>query len=242
LAEGIAAQRVLGTSDSEASGSGLIHPGGSRMKKFVIMGVQGSGKGTQAKMLVRDLDLIHISVGDLFRWHIQSRTKLGAQVKRIVTSGALVPDEIVEGLVAQRLEQHDWNHGFILDGFPRNTAQAEFFIERWDVDAVIVIEVPDAVVSERMLARRLCQVCARDYNLISNPPKIADQCDCGGKLVQRADDQPGPIRDRLKDYRAVTEPVIELFRKKEKVVIVDGTQTPDTVYRQIRAGLGMEGG
>jgi adenylate kinase len=110
------------------------------------------------------------------------------------------------------------------------------------VDAVIVIEVPDAVVSERMLARRLCELCGRDYNLISNPPKVKDKCDCGGRLVQRADDQPGPIRDRLKDYRTVTEPVVELFRKKEKVVVVDGTQAPETVYRQIRAGLSAHGG
>ncbi|MBN2370150.1 MAG: nucleoside monophosphate kinase [Vicinamibacteria bacterium] len=211
------------------------------MKKYVIMGVQGSGKGTQARRLVKDLDLIHISVGDLFRWHIQNRTRLGAQVKRIVTSGALVPDETVERLVAERLEQHDWNHGFILDGFPRNAAQAEFFLERWDVDAVVVIEVPDAVVSERMLARRLCESCGRDYNLISSPPKVKDTCDCGGRLVQRADDQPGPIRDRLKDYRAVTEPVIALFRKKEKVVVVDGTQAPESVYRQIRSGLDLDG-
>ncbi len=210
------------------------------MKKFVIMGVQGSGKGTQAKRLCQELNLIHISVGDLFRWHIQNRTKLGAKVKRIVSGGALVPDEIVETMVAERLEQHDWNHGFILDGFPRNTPQAEFFLERYDVDAVIVIEVPDDVVYERMLARRLCATCGRDYNLISNPPKTKDACECGGKLVQRPDDQPGPIRDRIKDYRTVTQPVIDLFKKKEKVAIVDGTQPVDRVWAEIREKLGLK--
>jgi adenylate kinase len=209
------------------------------MKKYVIMGVQGSGKGTQAKRLAAELDLIHISVGDLFRWHIQSRTRLGAKVKRIVSGGALVPDEIVEQLVSERLEQHDWNHGFILDGFPRNEPQAQFFLERYDVDAVIVIEVPDDVVYERMLARRLCSTCGRDYNLLSNPPAKKDACDCGGKLVQRADDQPGPIRDRIKDYRSVTQPVIDLFKKKEKVVVVDGTQPIDKVWDGIRQGLGL---
>jgi adenylate kinase len=209
------------------------------MKKYVIMGVQGSGKGTQAKRLCKELDLIHISVGDLFRWHIQNRTRLGAKVKRIVTGGALVPDDIVQALVAERLDQHDWSYGFILDGFPRNAPQAEFFLERYDVDAVIVIEVPDEIVYERMLARRLCSVCGRDYNLLSNPPKTKDACECGGKLVQRADDQPGPIRDRIKDYRTVTQPVIDLFKKKEKMVIVDGTKPVDTVWDEIKRGLGL---
>jgi adenylate kinase len=209
------------------------------MKKYVIMGVQGSGKGTQAKFLAKELDLIHISVGDFFRWNIQNRTKLGAKVKRIVSAGGLVPDEIVMDLVAERLDQHDWNHGFILDGFPRNEAQAQFFTERYDIDAVVVIEVPDDVVYERMLARRLCSKCGTDYNLLSNPPKVKDTCACGGKLVQRADDQPGPIRDRIKDYRTVTEPVIAVFKKKEKVVIVDGTKSPDEVRAQILKGLGL---
>jgi adenylate kinase len=209
------------------------------MKKFVIMGVQGSGKGTQAKFLAKEFDLIHISVGDFFRWNIQNRTKLGAKVKRIVSAGGLVPDEIVTDLVAERLDQHDWNHGFILDGFPRNEAQAQFFTERYDIDAVVVIEVPDDVVYERMLARRLCSKCGTDYNLLSNPPKVKDTCACGGKLVQRADDQPGPIRDRIKDYRTVTEPVIAVFKKKEKVVIVDGTKSPDEVRAQILKGLGL---
>ena len=211
------------------------------MKKYVIMGVQGSGKGTQAKTLAKDFDLIHISVGDFFRWHIQNRTKLGAKVKRIVSSGALVPDEIVIQLVGERLDQHDWNYGFILDGFPRNVAQAEFFTERYDIDAVIVIEVPDDVVYERMLARRLCEKCGRDYNLLSSPPKVKDTCDCGGKLVQRADDQPGPIRDRIKDYRTVTQPVIDLFKKKERVVTVDGTQSAEKVRAGILDGLGQKG-
>jgi adenylate kinase len=209
------------------------------MKKYVIMGVQGSGKGTQAKRLAKELDLIHISVGDLFRWHIQNRTKLGAKVKRIVSGGALVPDEIVQLLVTERLDQHDWNHGFILDGFPRNEPQAQFFLERYDIDAVVLIEVPDDVVYERMLARRLCSTCGRDYNLLSNPPSKKDTCECGGKLVQRPDDQPGPIRDRIKDYRTVTQPVIDMFKKKEKVVEVDGTQPVDKVWDEIRQKLGI---
>ena len=113
----------------------------SPVHKYVIMGVQGCGKGTQAKLLATDFDLVHISVGDIFRWHIQSHTKLAARIKRITAAGELVPDEVVEEVVRDRLEQHDWNYGFILDGFPRNRRQAEFFLESYDIDAVILIEV-----------------------------------------------------------------------------------------------------
>jgi len=107
------------------------------MYKYVIMGIQGCGKGTQAAMLAKDFNLVHISVGDIFRWHLQSHTKLAARIGRCTAAGELVPDEIVEEIVRARLDQHDWNFGFILDGFPRNRRQAEFFLESYDVDAVI---------------------------------------------------------------------------------------------------------
>src|SRR5262249_56582185 len=126
------------------------------MHKYIIMGVQGCGKGTQAKMLATTFGLVHISVGDIFRWHIQSHTKLAARIRRLTSSGELVPDDIVEEVVKQRLEQHDWNYGYILDGFPRNQHQAEFFLESYDIDAVIYIDVPDQVVTDRILNRRLC--------------------------------------------------------------------------------------
>src|SRR5262249_14559303 len=123
------------------------------MHKYVIMGVQGCGKGTQAKKLKEELDLVHISVGDTFRWHVQSHTKLGARIKRIVALGQLVSDDVVGEVVKSRLDQHDWNYGFILDGFPRNRTQAEFFLESYDVNAVIQIDVPDEMVMERILSR-----------------------------------------------------------------------------------------
>ena len=113
------------------------------MRKYIVMGPQGCGKGTQAKMLEKDFDLVHISVGDIFRWQVQHHTKLGAKVRRIVASGLLVSDDLVNEVVTERLELHDWNYGFILDGFPRNENQAVFFLERYDVDAVLLIEVPD---------------------------------------------------------------------------------------------------
>jgi adenylate kinase len=204
------------------------------------MGVQGCGKGTQAKLLKEAFDLVHISVGDIFRWHIQSHTKLGAQIKRIVDAGQLVPDDLVEGVVKQRLEQHDWNYGFILDGFPRNSPQAMFFLESYDIDAVLLIEVPDALVRERILNRRLCPKCGLDYNLIYHRPAIADRCDvCGTELTVRSDDSPDAVQKRLQDYHAKTQPILELFRRKELVIVVDGTQSVAEVQQDLRRHLGI---
>jgi adenylate kinase len=208
------------------------------MHKYIIMGVQGCGKGTQAKLLAEAFDLVHISVGDIFRWNIQSHTKLAAQIKRIVSGGQLVPDDIVEEIVQDRLNQHDWNYGFILDGFPRSHHQALFFLESYDIDAVINIDVPDNVVLERILSRRLCSQCGLDYNLIFHRPKDPGKCDiCGGQLVSRPDDTEAAIRKRLDDYHTQTEPTLALFKGKELVVNIDGTQKPDAVQAVIRKKL-----
>jgi len=209
------------------------------MRKFIVMGAQGSGKGTQAKLLCDAWDLVHISVGDVFRWHIQKHTKLGAKVKRIVAAGQLVPDDLVYVVVSERLALHDWNYGFLLDGFPRNVTQAEFFLEAYDIDAVIDIEVPRQVVIERILSRRLCSGCGLDYNLIFHRPSVPDTCDvCKGRLVQRQDDTPGAVEARLRDYDEKTRPILELFRRKEQVVTVDGTRSKDEVHQEIREKLG----
>jgi len=210
------------------------------MHKYILMGAQGSGKGTQAKRLQERFDLVQISVGDIFRWNIQNHTKLGARVRRHVASGELVPDEVVEEVVRARLEQHDWNYGFLLDGFPRSRAQAEFLLESYNVDAVILIEIPDALVYDRVLARRLCARCGLDYNLIQHRPKVAGVCDvCGGALVAREDDRPEAVRERLEDYHQKTEPVIELFRQRGLLVTVDGTKPPDEVEEEICHAIGL---
>jgi len=210
------------------------------MRKYIVMGPQGCGKGTQAKMLEADFDLVHISVGDIFRWQVQHHTKLGAKVKRIVASGVLVPDDLVNEVVTERLELHDWNFGFILDGFPRNENQAVFFLERYDVDAVILLEVPDPLVLERIMSRRLCSNCGLDYNLIFHRPAVADVCDvCKGKLVARADDNPEAVQGRLRDYREKTQPIIDLFRRKELVVAVDATKGADDIQAELRQRLGL---
>ncbi|MGH9271174.1 MAG: adenylate kinase family protein, partial [Ilumatobacteraceae bacterium] len=154
------------------------------MRKYVIIGVQGSGKGTQATLLARDFDLVHLSIGDMFRWHVQHYTKIGAQVRRTVAAGELVADELVESVLEQRLAMHDWNYGFIVDGFPRNLRQAEFFLESYDIDSVIHLVMSDEEVARRVLARRLCSGCGLDYNLMAHRPEVPDRCDvCGAPLV-----------------------------------------------------------
>ena len=211
------------------------------MRKFVIMGAQGCGKGTQAKRLKQDFDIVHICVGDIFRWHIQSHTKLGARIKRLIAAGQMVDDETVGDIVRERLAQHDWNFGFILDGFPRTRTQAEFFLESYDIDAVIHINVPDEVVFERVLARRLFSQCGLDYNLIYHRPTQADTCDvCGGRLVLRSDDNEEGLRQRLQDYRTKTEPILDLFGRKELVIQTDGRKSPDEIQTDIRTQLRLE--
>jgi adenylate kinase len=210
------------------------------MRKYVIMGVQGSGKGTQSQMLAADLDLVHIGVGDIFRWNVQNHTKLGAQVRRTMAVGELVGDDLVESVVRDRLTEHDWNFGFIIDGFPRNRRQAEFFLESYDIDGVIVLDLPDSEVRRRVLNRRVCPNCGINYNLIDSSPKVAGQCDsCGGQLVTREDDTEEALAVRLRDYHEKTNPVIELFRRKEYVFMVDARPGPDAIQEQIRKYLGL---
>jgi adenylate kinase len=208
------------------------------MQKYVIMGVQGSGKGTQGAMLARDFDLTQIAVGDIFRWHVQNHTKLGAQVRRTMAEGRLVDDDMVEAVVRQRLVDHDWNYGFVVDGFPRNARQAEFFLESYDIDGVIYLDLPDEEVRRRVLARRLCSSCGMDYNLIALTPKVRNRCDvCGGHLVRREDDTEAALANRLRDYHSKTNPVLELFRRKEFVVTVDARPDKATVQKDIRIQL-----
>ena len=210
------------------------------MRKYVIMGVPGSGKSSQGAILAADLDLVHISVGDIFRWHVQNHTKLGAQVRRIMNAGELVDDELVGSVVRRRLDDHDWNFGFIIDGFPRNAPQAEFFLESYDIDGVIHLDLPDEEVRRRVLARRLCSQCGMDYNLIANTPRREGRCDlCGGELVSREDDTEHALAARLRDYHAKTNPVLDLFRRKEFVFTVDARPDKMSVQQEIRTELGL---
>ncbi len=204
------------------------------------MGMQGSGKGTHAKMLAEDFNLEHIAVGDILRWNVQHRTKLGAQVRRTMATGLLVSDDLVENVVKQRLNEHDWNFGFIIDGFPRSERQAEFFLESYDLDGVIYLELPDSEVARRVLARRLCASCGMDYNLIDNTPTVEGRCDvCGGELIRREDDTPHALEVRLREYHEKTNPVLDIFRRKEYVITVDTRPDKEQVQQAIRDKLGI---
>jgi adenylate kinase len=210
------------------------------MRKYVIMGVQGSGKGTQAAMLARDFDLVLITVGEIFRWHVQQHTKIGAHVRRTMAAGELVDDDLVEWIVQERLQLHDWNYGFIIDGFPRNRKQAEFFLESYDIDAVIYLDLPDEQARRRVLGRRLCARCGMDYNLIADRPTVEGRCDvCGGELVTREDDTDEALATRLREYHEKTDPVLEIFRRKECVITVDARADKMAVQQEIRRLLGL---
>ena len=210
------------------------------MRKYVIMGVPGSGKSSQGAILAADLDLVHISVGDIFRWNVQQHTKMGAQVRRIMAAGELVGDDLAEAVTAQRLAEHDWNYGFVIDGFPRNIRQAEFFLESYDIDGVIHLDMPDSEVRRRVLARRLCSNCGMDYNLIQGRPQEEGVCDvCGGTLITREDDSEEALVVRVHDYHEKTDPVLDLFRGKEYVAVIDARGTKDEVQQAIRDQLGL---
>ncbi len=171
------------------------------MRKYVIMGVQGSGKGTQAKLLCERSTWSTSASATSSAGTSRTTPSSAAQVRRTMAAGELVGDDLVEAVVRERLDRHDWNYGFIVDGFPRNGRQAEFFLESYDIDGVIHLDLPDEEVRRRVLARRLCSRCGLDYNLIASRPAVADTCDvCGGALVAREDDTPEALEVRLREY------------------------------------------
>ncbi len=211
------------------------------MHKYVIMGMPGCGKGTQSEIMCQRFNLVHISVGDILRWNIKNHTKLAARIKRLMSTGKLIPDEFVENIVQERLREHDWNYGFMLDGFPRNEAQAEFFLESYDIDAVLFIDVPSELIISRLSSRRVCGNCGATYNLVSAPPKRAGICNyCSSKdLIRRADDNEEAIRERLQDYQDKTLPALNIFRRKELVITVRGDRPIDEVQADIQRDLNL---
>ena len=205
--------------------------------RLVILGKQGAGKGTQCVRLARHYVVPHISTGDMFRAAVRMGTEFGMRAREYMDAGELIPDEVVIGVVRERLDQDDTkNRGFILDGFPRTANQAERLSEISDVDLAIDIEVPTDIVLQRLAGRRVCSTCGTNYST-ANPPKYDWTCDvCGGEVVQREDDTEDAIKRRLALYEEQTEPLITWYLERDKLVQINGMGSPDAVTaRLIRA-------
>jgi adenylate kinase len=198
---------------------------------LILLGPPGAGKGTQAKLLVGELGTPHISTGDMFRDHIARNTELGQQVKAITASGQLVPDEVTNALVKDRLSRPDVASGLLLDGYPRTVPQAEYLGKLLGslgrkVDRVISYEIPEETVVERISGRRSCPKCGSVYHVSQNPPKKAGSCDKDAtELVQRPDDKPENVRVRLAEYGAKTEPLKRYYREQGLLSEVEGVGT-----------------
>ncbi|MEY2566871.1 MAG: adenylate kinase [Actinomycetota bacterium] len=209
--------------------------------RLVILGKQGAGKGTQCSRLARHYVVPHISTGDMFRAAVRQGTEFGKKAKEYMDAGELVPDEVVIGVVGERLDQDDTGHrGFILDGFPRNVHQAEALDELLapiGLDLAIDLEVPTRVVLKRLASRRVCTTCGTNYSIDSPPANSDGSCDvCGGEVIQREDDTETAIARRLRIYEDETEPVLSWYLERDKLTTVDGTGTPDQVTaRLVRA-------
>ena len=213
---------------------------------LILLGPPGAGKGTQAKLLVAELGTPHISTGDMFRDHIARDTELGKQVKAITAGGQLVPDEVTNALVKDRLSRPDVAKGFILDGYPRTVPQAQYLdgllrsLGR-KLDRVVSYEVAEEMVVERISGRRSCPKCGAVYHVSQNPPKKADVCDKeGAALVQRPDDKPENVRVRLAEYGAKTEPLKRYYREQGLLAEVDGVGTTDGILAATLRVLGKK--
>ena len=206
---------------------------------LILLGAPGAGKGTQAKLISERHGIPQIATGDILREAVTSGTELGRKAKEFMDRGELVPDEIVIGIVKERLAQPDCENGFILDGFPRTLVQAEALDNilaemNKKIDAVINIDVSEEETIKRITYRRTCKKCGAIYHLIYNPPKEDKKCDkCGGELYQRDDDKEETVRERFRVYRERTEPLIDYYKKKGLLHNVDGTKNIQDVFREI---------
>ncbi len=209
------------------------------VNRFTLLGPQGSGKGTQAKVLAERLGVPHISTGDMFRDNIARGTSLGLRAKELIEHGTLVPDDLTNALVEERLKQPDARNGFVLDGFPRNMAQAEFLTKLQPEVRAINLELSDDEAVKRIAGRRTCEQCGAIFHLEFNPPKVQGVCDkCGGKLVERSDDTESSVRRRLKDYHTATEPLLEYYRSHGALTSVNGAPAISEVTKLIEQAVG----
>ncbi|MDG6221549.1 MAG: adenylate kinase [Candidatus Thermoplasmatota archaeon] len=191
--------------------------------RLVLLGAPGAGKGTQAKMLVEKYHIPQISTGDILRAHVKEGTGLGAEAKKHMEAGRLVPDEIIIGMMKERLKEEDCAGGFILDGFPRTIDQAKALENITLLDAVVNIDVPLEILLARLTGRRSCPACGAVFHVINNPSREEGKCDaCGGALVHRKDDNEETVQSRLDTYTSQTRPLIDFYRGKSILLDVQG--------------------
>ena len=212
--------------------------------RIIMLGAPGAGKGTQAKQIAGKFNIPHISTGDIFRPNIKGGTELGKKAKAYMDQGALVPDELVVDLVADRIKQDDCKDGYVFDGFPRTIPQAEALDKALEemgskIDFAIDIDVPDENIVNRMSGRRACLACGATYHVQFNAPKAEGICDvCGKELVLRDDDKPETVKTRLDVYHTQTQPLIDYYTEKGVLKSVDGTQDVADVFQSILDVLG----
>lgn len=212
--------------------------------RLIFLGPPGAGKGTQARTLAAAEGLVQIATGDMLREAVAGGTRLGLEAKSYMDRGALVPDEVVIGLVAERLGRDDARKGFVLDGFPRTVAQAEA-LERLlkdrnlAVDRVIFFDVSEPELVRRLTGRRVCRQCGTNYHLAFSPPTRAGRCDrCGGELYQREDDAETTVRRRLEVYRSQTSPLLDYYRNRGLLTRIVGEGAPEEIAEAIRRAVG----
>ncbi len=209
----------------------------------ILLGPPGAGKGTQAKAVTSALGLPQISTGDMLRDAVRRKTPLGIEAKKVLEAGDLVSDQLVNGIVVERIASPDCGGGFILDGYPRNVSQAEMFaarLERGDNLLVVELVVDTDFLVRRLTKRRTCRACGAIYNIDSRPPEKEGVCDtCGGSLVQRSDDTEGVIRDRMRTYSAETEPLVDYYRERGVYHRIDGMGAIDQVSADLVAIIGL---
>lgn len=211
---------------------------------LVLMGLPGAGKGTQADLIIKDFNIPHISTGDIFRAAIKNQTEMGKKAKSYIDAGNLVPDEVVNGIVAERLAQDDTTKGFMLDGFPRNLVQAKALNKMLEdddrqLDAVINIHVAPDVLVDRLSARFMCKNCGASYNRLYHKPKVEGTCDvCGGhEFFQRDDDKPATVKNRLDVNIKLNTPLVDFYKNQGILHNINGEQSIEDVYKDVREVL-----
>lgn len=207
--------------------------------KLILLGAPGAGKGTQAEKIVEKYGIPAISTGNIIRAALKEGTEMGRKAKSYMEAGQLVPDEVVIGIIKDRLKEKDCENGFILDGFPRTIPQAQALEDMGiEIDKVLDIEVSDEAITKRMSGRRVCSKCANSYHLEYKKPKVDGVCDaCGGELVQRKDDAPETVQARLAEYHEMTEPLKDFYKNLNKLVIVEGQEEVEETTALVFAAL-----